>query len=99
MLFIHDVDATSSRCALPNPPAAFRQQRPVLMRATGSLLFVLSVGVFFYLYQRLGHRADRPPFPRKPARPFFRDDPDYSRMCMKAPRSPGRQSAVAVALT
>jgi hypothetical protein len=47
MLFIHDVDATSSRCALPNPPAAFRQQRPVLMRATGSLLFVLSVGVFF----------------------------------------------------
>jgi hypothetical protein len=62
MLFIHDVDATSSRCALPNPPAAFRQQRPILMRATGSLLFVLSVGVFFYLYQRLGHRADRPPF-------------------------------------
>src|SRR5688500_2857174 len=43
-----------------------------------TLLFITAIrgGEFFDPYQRLGGRADRPPSPVEPSRPFLRDDPD-----------------------
>jgi len=39
---------------------------------------------FFAPYQRLGFRTARPSSPRKPARPFLRDDPDDIRQVAAA---------------
>jgi hypothetical protein len=69
-------DAVFPSCALPNPPAAVRQQGPVLTCATVPFYLGYPWGGFFDPYQRLGRGTGRPPSPGEPARPLLRDDPD-----------------------
>ena len=74
--------------ALPNPPAAFWQQRAVLTCATGLFYLCYPWGAFFCTLSALGFRSARPPSPGQPTRPLLRDDPDHVRQIAAAFATP-----------
>src|SRR3954470_8138236 len=69
----------TSHCALPNLPAAFWQQGPVLMRVSADFYNFYPWGASFCTPRMLGWRGARSPSSGEPGHPLLRDDPDHIR--------------------